>query len=29
MGQVMENTIIGLFADPESHVVGLLKAPAS
>jgi predicted enzyme related to lactoylglutathione lyase len=24
--QVMEGTIIGLFADPEGHVVGLLKA---
>ena len=27
--QVMENTIIGLFADPEGHVVGLLKGPQS
>jgi len=24
--QVMEGTVIGLFADPEGHVVGLLKA---
>jgi predicted enzyme related to lactoylglutathione lyase len=24
--QVMEGTVIGLFADPEGHVVGLLKS---
>jgi len=24
--QVMEGTVLGLFADPEGHVVGLLKA---
>lgn len=24
--QVMEGTVIGLFADPEGHLVGLLKA---
>ena len=23
--QVMEDTVIGLFADPEGHLVGLLK----
>jgi predicted enzyme related to lactoylglutathione lyase len=27
--QVMEGTVIGLFSDPEGHVVGLLKATAS
>jgi predicted enzyme related to lactoylglutathione lyase len=27
--QVMEDTVIGLFADPEGHVVGLLKAADS
>ena len=24
--QILEGTVIGLFADPEGHVVGLLKA---
>jgi uncharacterized protein len=24
--EVMEGTVIGLFADPEGHVIGLLKA---
>jgi predicted enzyme related to lactoylglutathione lyase len=27
--QVMEGTVIGLFSDPEGHVVGLLKATGS
>jgi uncharacterized protein len=27
--QVMEGTVIGLFADPEGHVVGLLRATES
>ena len=27
--QVMEGTVIGLFSDPEGHVVGLLKGPQS
>jgi predicted enzyme related to lactoylglutathione lyase len=27
--EVMEGTVIGLFADPEGHVVGLLKASQS
>ena len=27
--EVMEGTVIGLFADPEGHVVGLAKGPQS